>query len=182
MGKDADAIEAAKVLGKLVAKQGMTLVYGGAKVGLMGTIADAALQAGGKVIGVIPFFLAGREIAHEGLTELIRVQSMHERKTKMAELSDGFIAMPGGFGTLEELFEIVTWAQLDLHSNPIGVLNVNGYYDLLFKQLKVMVDQELLRQANYDLLLNDHDPESLLNSMLKKHQVEGGPMLSTEDT
>src|SRR5918993_5316430 len=135
----------ATALGITLAHQRIEIIYGGAKVGLMGAVADAALSAGGKVTGVIPRFLRSKEIAHKNLTELIIVGSMHERKTKMHELCDGIIALPGGFGTLEELFEILTWAQLGLHKKPIGLLDVNGFYDNLNLLLQTMVHQGFLK-------------------------------------
>jgi len=125
--------EAARDLGRLLAQRGIGLVYGGARVGLMGAVADAALEAGGVVIGVIPQGLVAKEIAHTGLTELRVVASMHERKAMMADLADGFVALPGGWGTLEEFFEVLTWAQLGLHAKPCGLLNVGGYFDGLLK-------------------------------------------------
>src|SRR5918993_1835297 len=131
----------ATALGITLAHQRIEIIYGGAKVGLMGAVADAALSAGGKVTGVIPRFLRSKEIAHTDLTELIMVESMHERKTKMHELCDGIIALPGGFGTLEELFEILTWAQLGLHKKPIGLLDVQGYFDPLLSFLDHAMDQ-----------------------------------------
>lgn len=155
----------AAFLGRTLAQQNIRIVYGGAKVGLMGAVADAALSEGGKVVGVIPKFLRSKEIAHERLTELIIVESMHERKTKMHELSDGIIALPGGFGTLEELFEILTWAQLGLHKKPIGLLDINGFYDHLKQLLRTMVDKGFLKAINYNMLLISDDVNDLLNQM-----------------
>lgn len=143
----------------------MGLVYGGAQVGLMGEVADAALAAGGEVFGVIPEKLAGREIAHDGLTELYIVDSMHERKAKMAELSDAFVSLPGGWGTLEETFEVVTWLQLRYHEKPVGLINVNGYYDALLSFFDHAVESGLLSVDNRRLLLDDDDPETLLDRM-----------------
>ena len=128
-GNDPAYEHAARELGQEIASRGMKLVYGGARIGLMGAVADAALAAGGEVIGVIPKAIVDIEIAHEGLTELLNVGSMHERKAAMAERSDAFVALPGGLGTLEELFEVWTWAQLAIHRKPLGLLNVSGYYD-----------------------------------------------------
>lgn len=133
--------EQAELLGKTLAKQNIGLVYGGANVGLMGAVADGALSENGTVIGVLPNFLRSKEIAHQGLTELILVESMHERKTKMSELCDGVIALPGGFGTLEELFEMLTWAQLGLHKKPIAILNISGFYDSLLELLETMTEK-----------------------------------------
>ncbi len=156
---------AAKALGKILASQGIGLVYGGAKVGLMGTIADAVLQAGGQVIGVIPEGLVLKEIAHSGLTELKVVRSMHERKALMASLSDGFIALPGGFGTFEEFCEILTWAQLGLHHKPCGLLNIAGYYDHLIAMFNHAVGEKLLKPEFRDFVLADTEPELLLEKM-----------------
>lgn len=148
-----------------MAKRNIGLVYGGAKVGLMGAVADGALAEGGEVIGVLPHFLKGKEIAHFGLTELILVDTMHQRKTKMNDLSDGVIALPGGFGTLEELFEMLTWAQLGLHQKPIALLNVNGYYDSLVALIQTMTDQALLKETNQKMLLVGNDINDLLQQM-----------------
>jgi len=139
-GSHPEYTEAARRLGTELARQGLTLVYGGASVGLMGTVASAALTAGGRVVGVLPDFLGAREIAHLGLTEFLRVGSMHERKALMAERSDAFIALPGGFGTLDELFEIVTWAQLGLHRKPMGLLDTRGFYQPLLAMARHMAD------------------------------------------
>jgi uncharacterized protein (TIGR00730 family) len=152
-------------LGKVLAQKSIKLVFGGSKLGLMGQVAAGTLQNGGEVIGVIPDFLKTKEVVHTGLTELITTKDMHERKLKMQELSDGFIALPGGFGTFEELFEIVTWGQLGLHQNPIGLLNINGFYDDLIAMLKTMVRKGLLRKENFDLLLIAEDIEELLEKM-----------------
>ena len=157
--------EQAIALGKTLAEQNIELVYGGANVGLMGAVADGALNAGGKVIGVLPNFLRSKEIAHLGLTELILVESMHERKTKMNELCDGVIALPGGFGTLEELFEMLTWAQLGLHKKPIAILNVNGFYDALIELLQTMTEKGLLKEVNQKMLLVSDTIDDLLYQM-----------------
>lgn len=157
--------EQAIALGKTLAEQNIELVYGGANVGLMGAVADGALNAGGKVIGVLPNFLRSKEIAHLGLTELILVESMHERKTKMNELCDGVIALPGGFGTLEELFEMLTWAQLGLHKKPIAILNVNGFYDALIALLQTMTEKGLLKEVNQKMLLVSYTIDDLLYQM-----------------
>ncbi|PRX54498.1 TIGR00730 family Rossman fold protein [Flagellimonas meridianipacifica] len=165
LGLNEQVAEQAAELGKFFAIQNITLIYGGAKVGLMGRIADGALQNGGRVIGVIPTFLKSKEIFHEDLTELIVVETMHERKTKMHELSDGFIALPGGFGTLEELFEIVTWAQLGLHQKPIGVLNIKGFFDHMFQFLDNMVSEGFLKHENRDMILQSESYQDLLEQM-----------------
>ncbi len=152
-------------LGKTLAKHNIELVYGGANVGLMGAVADGVLSEGGKVIGVLPNFLKSKEIAHEGLTELILVDSMHERKTKMNELSDGVIALPGGFGTIEETFEMLTWAQLGLHKKPVGILNINGFYDNLIILIETMVDKGFLKEVNQKMLLVSDNIDELLEKM-----------------
>ncbi|GAB4477602.1 MAG: TIGR00730 family Rossman fold protein [Thermoflexibacter sp.] len=152
-------------LGKQLVRNKYELVYGGAKVGLMGAIADAVLKEGGKVIGVMPDFMDDKELAHEGLTELIWVASMHERKTLMADLSDGFIATSGGFGTFDELFEILTWAQLGLHQKPIGLLNINGLFNPLLQMLDNMVENGFLKEHNKNKLLVADNPSELLQKM-----------------
>ena len=141
------------------------MVYGGGNVGLMGAIADEMLHHGGEVIGVIPHFLMNKEVGHKGLTELLLVDTMHERKAIMAEMADGFIAMPGGFGTMDELNEILTWAQLGLHRNPIGILNSGQYFDPLLRMFDHMVTQGFLRAENRGLLVDDERPLSLLEKM-----------------
>ncbi|MHA7964246.1 LOG family protein [Paenibacillus sp. CAU 1782] len=154
--------ENAIALGTELGKRGLTLIYGGANVGLMGAVADAVLGAGGKVIGVLPHFLQHREIAHQGLTELILVESMHERKSKMAELADAFIALPGGPGTLEEYFEIFTWGQLGLHTKPSGLLNVNHYFDSLIAMFDT-IEREGFMQSKYrSMVLADNSASGLL--------------------
>lgn len=157
--------EQAELLGKTLAKQNIGLVYGGANVGLMGAVADGALSENGTVIGVLPNFLRSKEIAHQGLTELILVESMHERKTKMSELCDGVIALPGGFGTLEELFEMLTWAQLGLHKKPIAILNISGFYDSLLELLETMTEKGFLKEVNKNMLLVSDDIDDLLEQM-----------------
>jgi uncharacterized protein (TIGR00730 family) len=156
-------LEAAAALGTLLAERGIGLVYGGASVGTMGAVADAAIAAGGEVIGVIPTHLAGHEIGHPGLTELHVVANMHERKARMAQLADGFLALPGGGGTLEELFEIWTWAQLGLHDKPIGLVDVEGYYQPLLTMVEHMVDAGFVRTAYRDMVAIDADPATLLD-------------------
>jgi uncharacterized protein (TIGR00730 family) len=154
--------QAAQGVGRLLCRRGIELVYGGGNVGLMGALANACLDAGGRVIGVIPQSLVDKEVAHTGLTKLRVVGSMHERKFLMAELSDAFIALPGGYGTWEELFEMLTWSQLQIHRKACAILNVNGYYDPLLKMADKAVDEGFLRAANRALLLADSDPERLL--------------------
>jgi len=155
----------ATLLGQTLAKQNIGLVYGGAKVGLMGAVANGVLNEGGKAIGVLPNFLRSKEIAHENLTELILVDSMHERKLKMNELCDGVIAIPGGFGTMEELFEMLTWAQLGLHQKPIAILNVDGFYDSLITLVQDMVDKGFLKEVNQQMLLVSDNIDDLLHQM-----------------
>ena len=152
-GNDPAFLEEAISAGTLIANEGLTLVYGGGKVGLMGAVADAALAAGGKVIGVMPADLVNQEIGHKGLTELKIVSSMHERKWAMAELSDGFLCLPGGPGTFEEIFEQWTWALLGFHSKPCGFVNVNGYYDLMRKLVQQMTDKGFTTQPYADMLV-----------------------------
>ena len=164
-GTDAVYEQQATLLGKTLAQQNIDLVYGGANVGLMGAVANGALSNGGKVFGVLPHFLQTKEIAHTHLTELILVETMHERKMKMDELSDGVIALPGGFGTLEEFFEMLTWAQLGLHKKPIALLNVNGFYDELISLLQTMVNKGFLKEVNQKMLLISDDITDLLEQM-----------------
>src|SRR3990170_6208615 len=180
MGIDPVYISQAILLGKTLAKQNIQLVYGGARVGLMGAVADGVLNNHGKVIGVLPYFLKSKEIAHEGLTELILVESMHERKMKMHELCDGIIALPGGFGTLEELFEMLTWGQLGLHKKPVGLLNVNGFYDNLNLLLQTMVHQGFLKEINFKMLLLSNDIDNLLHQMNTYVAPEVGKWISKE--
>lgn len=154
--------ESAGALGHELAERNMTLVYGGASVGLMGAVADAVLAQGGKVIGVLPRFLQSREIAHKGLTELIVVDSMHERKARMAELADGFIALPGGPGTLEEYFEIFTWGQLGLHEKPCGLLNIQHYYDPLIALFDQMAREKFMQEKYRSMVITDTTPQGIL--------------------
>ncbi|SFB51773.1 hypothetical protein SAMN05216266_115148 [Amycolatopsis marina] len=156
-------VENAAALGGLLARRGIGLVYGGASVGTMGVIADAAMAEGGEVYGVIPEHLQRAEVSHHGLTELYVVADMHQRKAKMAELSDGFLALPGGAGTLEELFEVWTWAQLGLHDKPIGLVDTDGYYQQLVSFIDHMTSEGFLQPATRDLLAIDPDPAVLLD-------------------
>ena len=148
-----------------MAERGITLIYGGGRVGMMGAVADAALEGGGKVVGVIPYFLNTIELAHNGCTELHVVESMHERKALMAKLSEGFVALPGGFGTLDEIFEVVTWSQLARHSWPCALLDFDGYFTPLLECLNGMVTRGFLRQADRDRLISDTDFPTLLAHM-----------------
>lgn len=162
-GNKPEYLAAAQQLGTALAKAGIGLVYGGAQVGLMGAVADAALAAGGEVIGVIPRHLVERELAHEGLTTLHEVGSMHERKAMMADLSDGFIALPGGVGTFEELFEVWTWGQLGHHQKPCALFNAAGYYDQLIAFLDHALTEGFMRQPYRDMLIVDNQVDSLLD-------------------
>ncbi len=166
---------AARELGALLAARGHTVVFGGAQVGLMGILADAVLAHGGQIIGVIPGHLTASEVAHSGLTELRVVDSMHERKMVMSELSDGVIALPGGFGTLDELFEALTWAQLGLHRKPCGLLNVAGYFDALLAFLDHVVERQFLAPAYRGMLLAETDGAVLLDRM----QAYAPPVVET---
>ncbi len=175
-GRNPHIKAAAEQLGRLLVSRGITLVYGGASRGIMRVIADEVLKNGGRVIGVIPRFLVDVEIAHRGLNELIVTESMHERKLKMFELSDAFAALPGGIGTLEELFEIATWAQLNLHKKPMAVLNTDSYYRYLFKQLDHMVAEGLLKSFMREELKVATGPEELLK-ILETHEAGNGNFL-----
>lgn len=162
MGRRPEFSAAARELAQVLVRHDLELVYGGADKGIMGVIADAVLEQGGKVHGVIPQMLVDKEIAHRGLTELHIVASMHARKTMMAALADGFVAMPGGFGTLEEIIEIVTWGQLRFHDKPCGLLNTDGYFDHLLAYLDKASAEGFLRAENRDMLLSDADPAGLI--------------------
>jgi hypothetical protein len=164
-GARPDYVESARRLGAVLADQGIRLVYGGASVGLMGIVADACLAGGGDVIGVIPEVLKAREVSHAGLPALRVVGSMHERKALMADLADGFVALPGGAGTLEEFFEVWTWAQLGLHGKPCGLLNVAGYFDDLLSFLDRAVTDGFVRAAHRDMVIVETDPARLLDRL-----------------
>lgn len=159
--------DAARVLATELALRQIGIVYGGGNVGLMGVVADAALAAGGEVIGVIPQGLVARELAHQGVTALHVVESMHQRKALMAELADGFIALPGGFGTLEEFCEVVTWTQLGVHAKPCGLLNVAGYYDGLLAFLAHALKEEFLRPTHFEIVVSGSDPGALIDRVLE---------------
>jgi uncharacterized protein (TIGR00730 family) len=161
-GNDPAYEDAAHSLGETLAEAGITLVYGGGHVGLMGVVANAALASGGEAVGVIPRSLVEREISHNGLTDLHVVGSMHERKAMMSELSEGFIALPGGTGTLEEFFEVLTWAQLGEHGKPCGLLNIAGYYDPLLAIFDHMVDKGFLSETNRSIVIVETEPAALL--------------------
>jgi uncharacterized protein (TIGR00730 family) len=177
-GNDAAYVNAARALGAQLAERGLSLVYGGGHVGLMGVIADAVLAAGGEVTGVIPSALMSAEVGHEQLTKLHVVKDMHERKAMMAELADGFIAMPGGIGTLEELFEVMTWLQLGYHAKPVGVLNVLGFYDGLLAFLDQQRDAGFLRAEHRELLITDAHASPLLEKMLRFQMPDGVSVFS----
>jgi len=162
-GKRSEYRAAARQAARQLVERGYGLVYGGGNVGLMGVIADAVLERGGHVTGVIPDALVSQEVAHRGLSELRVVQSMHERKAVMADLSDGFIAMPGGIGTMEEFFEVLSWAQLGLHDKPCGLLNIGEYYDHLIRFMNHAVDQEFLKPKHRALLIVEEEPSRLLD-------------------
>lgn len=180
IGTDSIYRTQAKLVGETLAKNNIELVYGGAKIGVMGAVADGVLSKGGKVTGVLPNFLRSKEIAHEQLTDLILVDTMHERKTRMNELCDGVIALPGGFGTLEELFEMLTWAQLGLHKKPIGILNIDGFYDTLIDLIETMVSKGFLKQINQQMLLVSDNIDDLLNQMNKYIAPTVGKWISEE--
>ncbi|RKH40525.1 TIGR00730 family Rossman fold protein [Corallococcus llansteffanensis] len=165
-GVRAEYREAATKLGTALARRGLTLVYGGASVGLMGTVADAVLAGGGKAVGVLPHFMDAKELAHPRLTELHRVDSMHSRKALMAERADAFIALPGGFGTLDELFEIVTWAQLGLHRKPMGLLDVDGFFQPLLALVRRMVEAGFVPETQALPFAVEPSPDALLDRLL----------------
>jgi len=158
-------------LADVFVEKDITLVFGGGRVGVMGLIADAVLARGGRAIGVIPQFLMDKEVGHTGLTELIITENMHQRKQKMADISDGIITLPGGYGTMEEFFEVLTWLQLGLHNNPIGLLNVEGFYDPLLMQMDMMVDKKFLKPINRELVLSHDNPGSLVALMEKYNSI-----------
>jgi uncharacterized protein (TIGR00730 family) len=162
-GREPDYVEAARSLGHEMAERGIGLVYGGASVGVMGAVADAVMEKGGEAIGVIPHALATREVAHSGLAELFVVDSMHERKAKMAVLSEGFIALPGGWGTIEEIFEMLTWAQLGFHEKPCGLLNISAYYDHLQKFLDHAIDQRFVREEYRPMMIMEKTATEILD-------------------
>ena len=165
-GNDNLIIEQSKLLGETFVSNDITLVYGGSKIGIMGTIAKAVIDRGGETVGVIPKFLQTKEIVNNDLTALIITDNMHDRKVIMYDKSDGFIIIPGGFGTMDEFFEITIWGQLGLHTKPIGILNSNGYYDALIEQCKVMVEKGFLKQENFEAVVVDSTINGLLDKMI----------------
>ena len=180
-GFRADYAEAAQNLARLFVQNDIRLVYGGGNVGLMGIIADEVMRAGGEVVGIIPDSLDQKEVGHRGITELRVVESMHERKAQMADLADGFIAMPGGIGTFEEFFEILTWAQLGFHEKPCAILNIAGYYDGLLALCDNAVNEGFLRPAHRQLILEDSDPEILLEKMRNLKPVPVEKWINSEE-
>lgn len=171
---------AAEHLGELICEQGHRLVFGGGSVGLMGVIADCVLQLGGEVIGILPKMLATKELRHTGVTEMHLTETMHDRKALMAELADAFIAMPGGYGTLEELFEIITWSQLGIHRKTIGLLNTAGYFDPLIKMIDHSIAEGFIKSEHKQLLVSAADPLQLLEE-LSTHQVPQVKQWITDD-
>jgi uncharacterized protein (TIGR00730 family) len=165
-GIDPAYAEAARALGKEMARRNIGLVFGGGHVGLMGVIANAVLKAGGEAVGVMPEALIAKELAHRGCTEMHTVRTMHERKSLMADLADGFIAMPGGYGTFDEMFEMLTWGQLGYHAKPCGFLNVKGYYDSLFAFLDDCVDARFVTRVHREMIIADDSPVILLEALL----------------
>lgn len=184
MGSRPEYLVGARALGTEIARRGLTLVYGGTSVGLMGAVADAALAQGGKVIGVLPHVLSDREIAHKGLTELHLVDSMHTRKAMMAQLSGAFIAMPGGVGTFEELFEMTTWAQLGIHHKPIGLLNVADFYGPLLAMMRRAVDEGFIPETRAQPFACDASPAALMDQLQRGVQplTPDKPVLRPEQT
>lgn len=172
----------ARLTGRFIAEQGWTLIYGGAQIGLMGAVADGALEAGGDVVGVLPRFLQKKEIAHEGLSELVLVDSMHQRKLEMHERSDAVVALPGGFGTLEELLEMMTWAQLGLHQKPIGLLNTDGYYSPLLQLFQQMVKNGLLRDSHRQLICYSDIISDLFQQLQNYERPNDGRFLTKGQT
>ena len=182
IGSHQEYEQQAAFMGRALAQRGIALVYGGGRVGLMGVMADAALNAGGRVVGIIPDHLWQREIGHSGLTELHVVDSMHTRKALMAERSDAFVAMPGGIGTLEEFFEVWTWGQLGLHAKPYGLLNIRGYYSPLVAMLDHMVDQQFMRREHRDLVLIRDQVEPLLDALAEHRPRRMDKWIDQEST
>ena len=182
LGKNKIYADMAILLGHAIHKRGISLVYGGGNVGLMGVIANTVLQLGGKVTGVLPHFLNKKEVGNLDVDELILVNSMHERKQKISEISDAFIAMPGGFGTLEEVAEMLTWTQLGLSKKPIGLYNANGFYDLLLSQFDKMVDEAFLKPENRKMVIDDHDADSLLDKLFEFEPISTPKWLHSDQT
>jgi len=182
MGRDPAHREAAAAVGTLMAASGVRLVYGGGAVGLMGVVADAVMAGGGEVIGVIPKGLFSNEVGHQGITELVEVESMHQRKQRMAEEADAFLALPGGLGTLEELAEITTWAQLGIHAKPVGVLDLDGFWQPLLDFLDGAVEAGFLRPANRELVVRITDVDDVLAVLGGHHTPENPALLGSDET
>jgi len=182
MGRDPAHREAAAAVGTLMAASGVRLVYGGGAVGLMGVVADAVMAGGGEVIGVIPKGLFSNEVGHQGITELVEVDSMHQRKQRMAEEADAFLALPGGLGTLEELAEITTWAQLGIHAKPVGVLDLDGFWQPLLGFLDGAVEAGFLRPANRELVVRITDVDDVLAVLGGHHTPENPALLGSDET
>ncbi len=180
-GTDKVFEDQAYALGKALALKNIGLVYGGASIGLMGAVANGVLDHKGEVVGVLPDFLRQKEIAHAGLTELIIVDTMHERKTKMNDLCNGVITLPGGFGTMEEFFEMLTWAQLGLHGKPIGLLNTDGFYNELLSLVDTMVRKGFLKKVNQEMLLSDSDIDALLEKMMNYQPPAVGKWIKRDE-
>ena len=174
LGNDAIYKQEAFQLGKTLAQKGIGLVYGGAHIGLMGAVADGALSESGEVIGVIPNFLRSKEIAHEGISELILTDTMHQRKSKMNDLCDAVIVLPGGFGTLDEYFEMLTWGQLGLHQKPLGILNTNGYYNHLINHVETMAQEGFLSEDNKSMVIIESEINLLLETMASYQSPKTG--------
>ncbi len=181
-GASPDYASAAAALGELLATRGTTLVYGGGKRGVMGVLADACLARGGTVVGVIPSHLWDREVGHTGVSEMHVVASMHERKARMTELADAFLALPGGIGTMEEFFEVWTWGQLGLHAKPLGLLNAGGYFDPLIRFLDHMVDERFLGPDQRAAVLVDEDPARLLDRLAAVHPTRRPRLIARDET
>ena len=181
-GRDPAHRTAAAAVGRLLATNGVRLVYGGGAVGLMGVVADAVMEAGGEVFGVIPRGLFANEVGHQGITELVEVESMHQRKQLMAEEADAFLALPGGLGTLEELAEITTWAQLGIHSKPVGVLDLDGFWQPLLAFLDSAVESGFLRPSNRELVVRISDVDDVLRVLTAHHTPDNPAVLGPDET
>ena len=181
-GFDTDFKKMAETIGATLAQNQIGVIYGGAKIGIMGAVADGSITHGGEVIGILPHFLSVKEIAHNQLSQLIVVDTMHERKVKMYEMADGFIILPGGFGTMDELFETLTWAQLGLHNKPIGILNFKNYYDHLIAFVRVMAAQGILKEIYLPMILVDDNIEGLLDQMHNYNAPHVEKWITTENT
>ncbi len=175
-------LETAIQLGRVLAERGLELVYGGASIGLMGAVADSVMAGGGKVVGVIPEAMASKEVAHDGVTEMHVVSSMHERKSMMARLADAFVALPGGFGSFEELLEMITWAQLGIHRKPVGILNVNGYYDPLIQLFEGAIEAGFIKPRNRQLFVIEQEADRLLQTLLAHKPPEVKRWITERET